>query len=675
MSRLVKRRLKLLYRITGREKVRYMVAVSDEVSQNALWGERSFQAVQGIFTTVLFIAGGLGIYGTILAQSFPFTMSIAISLFINIIIYIYIKKESYWAEIISILSLAFYSMSLVVLFPYEPFFHLAPAIVAVLLILYLEKWPFLLYLFTIEVAYFSVWNYSEPGGEIENMAFHYFYPAFYASFIIILAYTARQIRLLLGFYEIMKEDELSSKVSEYIKSYEIPYLMFMKTISDQMAQQAINIEETSSESVTRVYNQKNKLSNVLELSSTMKERFLETFDIVKQTTSIINDTLEMAEQGKENVDKILEMVTKMVKIVDITQKSINDLSMATKKVEGVIQVIDKIANQTRLLALNASIEAARLRERESGFLMVATEVKELASLTQVSVQNISSTVREIKRKTHAVQEIIRQEAVESLKGLDIARLGGQSIQYVVSILTSIKGEIEHIHDEFISNEEMAVGITGNFEQIHKFVDENESRMSQLRKLAGDMKNHAGHILDLIEVDNISEAITDQNDRAYMLLNRFSIECERVFEEAIIKGEITEAELFDRSYHPIEDQLEKFDSKYDTLFEQKIKPKLDDYLQLDDHFIYFYMLDDQGYAPVHNSIYSQELSGNEEIDIKVSRHKRIFQDYPTKAAIKNEEIYLLQCVLGNTGEPIMDMSVTLHFHDRKWGIVRVGYVYE
>ncbi len=640
--------------------------------QNILWRDRSFAGVQKIITLFLFLTGGCAIYGSILHNSFSYMMAASLVLFVNFITLTFNKKENATVRLASVISLIFFSVSMQIFFHGDVFFHLAPGLSAILFILYLEKWPLLLYLAGIELGYLFGWNeYSAGAGSV----YHPFYPLFYVVFVLILLQSLHMIKLLLGYYDVMKEDELEDYRSEYIKSHEIPYLMFIKTISDQMDRQAVNIQDTSSHNIARLYSQKSKLATVLDVSSSMRERFKETFEIVDQTSEIINDTLNMAKKGQENVGKILEMVTKMVKIVDITQKSIHDLNMATRKVEGVIQVIDKIANQTRLLALNASIEAARLKGRESGFLMVANEVKKLATMTQVSVQNITTTVREIKRKTHSVQEIIKQEALESLKGLDIARLGGQSIQYVVSIMDSIKGEVDLILEEFETNRSMAMEITSHFEQIDKFVSENEVRMNELRQKAREMNTQSGHILELIDVENISDAITQQNDRAYMLLNRFALECERIFENAIATGGVTEEDLFNRDYHPLEDEMGKFTAKYDQLFETSIQPKLDEYLGLDEHFIYFYVLDDHGYAPVHNSIYSSELSGDDGLDAKLSRNKRIYQDYPTMTAIRNDDIYLLQCVLGNTGEPIMDMSVTLHFRDRKWGIVRVGYVYE
>ena len=96
-------------------------------------------------------------------------------------------------------------------------------------------------------------------------------------------------------------------------------------------------------------------------------------------------------------------------VTDATRTSneqINGLSTAAERIGAVVQLIQDIAEQTNLLALNATIEAARAGEAGKGFAVVASEVKSLAGQTAKATDEISSQVAEIQQSTGAAVDAI-----------------------------------------------------------------------------------------------------------------------------------------------------------------------------------------------------------------------------------------------------------------------------
>jgi len=470
-----------------------------------------------------------------------------------------------------------------------------------------------------------------------------------------------------------EEKAVEQPQSLYLKASEVSYIFYLKAISDNIMSTALEIRGTALRNIENINKEKGRLLNVLEVAKLMQKTFFDTTQSVDITRDIIGKTLDAARTGEVKVSDIMEMVNKMMKFVDITKKSIYELMAATKKVEGVVHVIDKIASQTRLLSLNASIEGARFVEQQAGFVMVSREVKQLAALTHLSVQDITNTMRDINTKTKGVQEIIYKEGREALEGLQVARLGEQSIKYVVRMMESIQSEILEITEEMEVNKDLAVKITDNFMTIKSFIDENFMHMQELSSTSHDMKVQGDHLAKIIHARQISEMLTKQNDKIYSILTRFVMEFEKIIENGLRRGMLTEENLFSRNYEKIPDEgARKYRARYDSFFESSLQALVDEYITLYEGFKYFIVMDDEGYVPLTNS-QNRELASDDEDAGVIIRGGVILEDYVSKQSTKSESIYSLQCILASA-EPLMDMSVRLHFKDRYWGAVRAGFRY-
>ena len=138
--------------------------------------------------------------------------------------------------------------------------------------------------------------------------------------------------------------------------------------------------------------------------------------------------------------------------------------------------------------------------------------------------------------------------------------------------------------------------------------------------------------------------------------------------------LTLDQLFDTFYVPIPKTYpQKFHTQYDKITDKYLQKVLDTCLQQNSRFIYVVAVDRNGYIPTHNSGYSQPLVGNPDLDTKMNRTKRIFDDKTGLAAAHNTKPYLLQLYSRDTGETMADLSVPINIRGRHWGALRVGYV--
>ena len=166
----------------------------------------------------------------------------------------------------------------------------------------------------------------------------------------------------------------------------------------------------------------------------------------QQTTTVSSATEELSASVGEIARQISESTRAVGSAVDAAGKSekmVSDLLAAAQKVGEVTMIIADIAEQTNLLALNATIEAARAGEAGKGFAVVASEVKSLANQTAKATDEIAQQIKEIQDSTNTTAESIGE----------IANI----IAKVNEIGTSISSAVE---EQSAATQEVSVNISG-----------------------------------------------------------------------------------------------------------------------------------------------------------------------------------------------------------------------
>lgn len=169
-------------------------------------------------------------------------------------------------------------------------------------------------------------------------------------------------------------------------------------------------------------------------------------------------------------------------------------------------------------------------------------------------------------------------------------------------------------------------------------------------------------------------LTETDRRILSLAKAAARECAKALETAVEKGVLTEAELFSTLYFPILPIVypPAFSTFYDRYTDEVITPIVDSYLARDSRIIAVGLVDRNGYLPSHNSKYSQQRTGNAEIDIMKNRTKRIYNDIAGIRAAKNTSEFLLQTYRRDTGEIAADVAVPVFVLNRHWGALRIMY---
>ncbi len=201
-------------------------------------------------------------------------------------------------------------------------------------------------------------------------------------------------------------------------------------------------------------------------------------------------TAEKAKGAAEQGGKVvLDTVSGMRQIANVVRESagtIQNLGKSSDQIGEIIGVIEHIADQTNLLALNAAIEAARAGEQGRGFAVVADEVRKLAEQTTKATKQIAGMIQQIQTDSHGAVSTMANATKQVDEGIVLADHAGTSLQEIVDIsqkVTHMVSQIAVANEEQSSTSEQ---ISKNMEAIASVTQQTASGTQQIARAAEDL---------------------------------------------------------------------------------------------------------------------------------------------------------------------------------------------
>ncbi len=403
-----------------------------------------------------------------------------------------------------------------------------------------------------------------------------------------------------------------------------------------------------------------------EMSSTIQ-------NVAENTSQSVNLAATVdaaASTGLEVVKETWQCMDSVSKSVESTLAGISELERSSASIGDMLSLIEDIADQTNLLALNAAIEAARAGEAGRGFAVVADEVRSLAEKTTKSTKDIERVVGKIQQESGRAAASIRKESALVQTGLQQAEEARRQLEEIKNCASGSRMMSELIAVAAAEQTTVTAEISG---KIH-YISNAAHGTNQMMQV--NMETFA-RFADTVEViyGTVGRfSVGNYHDKVKAYARELSEGVQSAIAEAMRSGTLSEADLFDRNYQPYSKKTDppKFTTRFDSFFDRIISPLQESVVNRDSQLAYAICFDDRAYVPCHNLRFSKPLTGDTEVDKVNNRTKRIFGDHTGMRCAKNTDGVLLQTYRRDTGEILNDLSVPIFINGKHWGGIRFGY---
>jgi methyl-accepting chemotaxis protein len=217
-----------------------------------------------------------------------------------------------------------------------------------------------------------------------------------------------------------------------------------------------------------------------------------------RSNEMARQTSELAAEGKDVFDQTADGMERIATLVNSSADKVTALGESSAQIGEIVQVIEDIADQTNLLALNAAIEAARAGEHGKGFAVVADEVRQLAERTTSATQKIAPMITQIQERTNEVVASMERGTDEVERGLDLANEASGALTQIVRSIDEMVGMIDQIAAATQQQSAATNQISSNVEAISSVADEVSHATTDLAEMAVDMSQQAEDLNAVIE---------------------------------------------------------------------------------------------------------------------------------------------------------------------------------
>lgn len=284
---------------------------------------------------------------------------------------------------------------------------------------------------------FTLYVFGVPAGEysLSMVAYHAIFLVATSGALSWQIYHKRQLRLQLD--ETVKEQaQLQTIMKQMLVSSDqlLEASVQLQTLYDntqtELEQIVPKVQSISYDAEANSQFSSNTSAAVSNISTGLKEISNANIVVVQLATNMSHK----ASQGQQMMNTILVQMDRLNDVSTTSSYTISRLNERSGTVQQIATTIKAIAKQTRLLAINASIEAARVGEHGKGFAVVANEVGKLADQSSEAASHISSLVSGIEDETNRSVEAMQLVVDEVTEGIDRIAIMGQLLQEIITLI-------------------------------------------------------------------------------------------------------------------------------------------------------------------------------------------------------------------------------------------------
>jgi len=270
------------------------------------------------------------------------------------------------------------------------------------------------------------------------------------------------------------------------------------------ASAANQISSSTEEMAAGAQEQSAQATEVAGAVEEMTKTIYETTKNTGQATEASKNSGRVAKEGGKVVEETIEGMNRIAEVVRKSADTVQALGKSSDQIGEIVQVIDDIADQTNLLALNAAIEAARAGEQGRGFAVVADEVRKLAERTTKATKEIATMIKQIQKDTSGAVESMEEGTKEVEVGKQLAEKAGRSLQEIIHGAENVVDIVSQVAAASEEQSSAAEQISKNIESISAVTQESASGIQQIAHASEDLNRLTLNLQELVAQFKVDE---------------------------------------------------------------------------------------------------------------------------------------------------------------------------
>ncbi|QQS09884.1 MAG: methyl-accepting chemotaxis protein [Phycisphaerales bacterium] len=265
----------------------------------------------------------------------------------------------------------------------------------------------------------------------------------------------------------------------------------------EVAGAAQEIDEAMEESTASA---KEQSQGVNQIAAAIEELSASAIEVARKAETASGRATESGSVAGEGVSVVNETIDQMQSISSVvirTSELVTELGKRGVEIGELVSVIDDIADQTNLLALNAAIEAARAGEHGRGFAVVADEVRKLADRTQKSTAEIGESIQAIRHETQRSVEEMATGRAQVQTGVERATQAGETLQRIVRAASDVTENIRSIAAGAGEQRAASDQISATIQEIASISSSSAEGTARTRRIAELLASQSRELVEAV----------------------------------------------------------------------------------------------------------------------------------------------------------------------------------
>ncbi len=292
-------------------------------------------------------------------------------------------------------------------------------------------------------------------------------------------------------------NELAEKFNMFIANVQ-QIVQEVKDASDDVASGNNQLAATMEELASTFNSQTEQISSIVNDMQTISQSSQQSSTNLAEVLDIMNVSSNQTNHGQQQLGVVKNSIMEIHEKADNLSKTIDELAESSKQIGEILVVINDIANQTNLLALNAAIEAARAGEAGRGFAVVADEVRKLAERTTKATSEIETIITTLQQESEKASNEMRASGEAVVHGVDVIENTSKAFEDVVD---GVDKAVHNASDVVmgVSEQNLLIQDIGDKTQIvASGVEDSNSAVSEVAITVSHLQDRAEQLKNIVK---------------------------------------------------------------------------------------------------------------------------------------------------------------------------------